>query len=1525
MKTFITIGILMMSCFVMALADMPYKCQFWIDKEVSAMQSATYDPSVGSFIVDVGASNLSEGGHSFSFRLLEDDNRWSGVVTRFFAVPNMDGLSHVPKNYRVWTGNKIIANGNVPHDWQSFTLSLDCELDNNIPFNSVSERTFRYLPGEGSVIMTANGEVLCAFQIQSECGDWGHPIYTEIPHSVSSKSKAETITFPGDIKLSKCGNNNFRSFRFHNEDRPYIFLKASQNCSIDLYKIEENQENNLKLLWTSKLLKDQSVKYSDSGWKNTDILAIVYDMPINTNNSDSIINFRVMFEDNKLPMPEILFDKDSWEVSIHCADPRATIHYTLNGDIPTDRDSVYKAPIKLDRFTRVKAIAMLDGIGNSDVAEKLISGNDLVIPMPQLQFVEDSKMDKFILMNSLEGVKTYYVFGNHDIEDGAYRTEFDGHPFSIPDGTLLKARSEKENLTSSDILTLTVYHNDYVTEAPLKGLINGQNNKDLSLIVPEGNAKYRIISGKHEFGVDDKIKVEEWFHYEKDSWISIEGNMTVQAYAESDGKARSKVTSIYTDWVPAAEPTFEYDNFKLKLKTSTPGGMIYYYFDNQTDKDAVEYKESVASDGIDVSNATCVYAYVEAEGYSRSKVLEFYPNSLDLQQPGVTFDNEQGYIDIIHEDEGATIVVNAEPEPEEPIEVISGNHIRILPRYDSKITAYAKKQGFNNSKEVVINPIEKPVIEVEYNDYGNKVSIKNISDKDGEIRFTTDGSKPTRASTKYAGEFLSEACTLRAVLFVDGWIPAEADSVKVTDQVEIPKLDIINGFGKLSTPTPEATIYYSINIDINDNSRKKYDENSDGIDLKDVDKLCAYAEADGYRRSKILTWYKDGCVLDKPTLSYANGYVIANHIDATVSIIFSDGNGNQIQPDEKDPFRVKVPYNSIVKAYAYKSGFLNSEIATIESTVAPKIRPELFTVSIEAMSGQTVRYTTDGTLPDESSTVYAKSFNVTDTCDVRAVAFAGSEFIPAEAEMVHIDYKKADMPFASKYDGHYLTLSAAEGSTIKYIIGNEDSRLPDDGIQLNGNYLDVEGLNVIKAVAKTSDADYSDVFTYEVKYYANESDVYSAEPGHIKDAFNWCDDKSSIESLSVHGSINNNSTSDNADYNALMALPQLSHIDLSDVTDEIVPDNALVSDKLVSVIMPKSLKTIGNSLFGENNTTLCAVVLPGDGFVPATLLDGINNPNLLVYAKSKNYLSSVLDSKGGKEVNVITLGNTNSSYVADNITLCHAHPFYAPIAFHAKNISFTRSFTKETQIEGLGSGWETLVVPFDVKSISIGNKTLKPFGVTDINSSECPFWLFKGGNTDWEKALFIEANTPYLIAFPNHPWYEDEYIVNGDVVFSSQNLEVTKTPARNEMAVGFGADRYIFGNYTLVDKKGLVFALNQEEYFYNNHTFKPGGIFVQGLRDIPPFECYVISHSSARAIPVFDSSDVESLIGENGVKIWSEGQDIYIRSAIGMKVKIFDTVGQLLRIVDVKAGETVCAENFTPGIYIVGNSKLYVK
>jgi hypothetical protein len=252
----------------------------------------------------------------------------------------------------------------------------------------------------------------------------------------------------------------------------------------------------------------------------------------------------------------------------------------------------------------------------------------------------------------------------------------------------------------------------------------------------------------------------------------------------------------------------------------------------------------------------------------------------------------------------------------------------------------------------------------------------------------------------------------------------------------------------------------------------------------------------------------------------------------------------------------------------------------------------------------------------------------------------------------------------------------------------------------------------------------------------------------------------------------------------------------------------------------------------EAAKTIAAIVWDADTTLTADMLDGITNPNLLVYVKE------ALKAPAGVQ-NVVING------VAEEIILTDAtgnNNFYCPQSFTAQSISYSRDFSQTTEIE-VSRGWETIALPFDVQNITHeSHGALVPFG---SENSGYQFWLRQLSENGLMRATQIEANKPYLICMPNNTIYPSVYNQNGTVTFSSSNVTVPETSTQSDS----------YDNVTLhaafqqVAQSSSVYALNVGEA---RSEYPEGSVFEQNYRDIRPFQAYTTHKAGTRFITFGD-------------------------------------------------------------------------
>lgn len=269
-------------------------------------------------------------------------------------------------------------------------------------------------------------------------------------------------------------------------------------------------------------------------------------------------------------------------------------------------------------------------------------------------------------------------------------------------------------------------------------------------------------------------------------------------------------------------------------------------------------------------------------------------------------------------------------------------------------------------------------------------------------------------------------------------------------------------------------------------------------------------------------------------------------------------------------------------------------------------------------------------------------------------------------------------------------------------------------------------------------------------------------------------------------------------------------------------DNALSgATTMKSLVIPASIKSVGNQAFSGCNNLL---VIEWNTELPleATCFDEPEKyGNMLVFTNSEGTFAG----------NVITNGT------AEEILLLDGQPFRNPKQFTAKQISYTRKFSKKTKV-GTAGGWEGIVLPFDVQKIAHeGKGVLEPFGVTDFTTS-LPCWIGEWLRSSSSFVLTRSnlANQPFIMEVPNSEDYEEKFNIEGDVTFSAENAIVYATTENNSVNTNRVT---ICGTYEGVTASPLVYALNDEEYTApDGNKFMPGGVFVADSRDIRPFEAY---------------------------------------------------------------------------------------
>ena len=229
-------------------------------------------------------------------------------------------------------------------------------------------------------------------------------------------------------------------------------------------------------------------------------------------------------------------------------------------------------------------------------------------------------------------------------------------------------------------------------------------------------------------------------------------------------------------------------------------------------------------------------------------------------------------------------------------------------------------------------------------------------------------------------------------------------------------------------------------------------------------------------------------------------------------------------------------------------------------------------------------------------------------------------------------------------------------------------------------------------------------------------------------------------------------------------------------------------------------------------------------------LRGISNFSGVTITKSTNpnciYLlaTGVATPDALSSCNVVR-GTSVNHLTTEMLTLQDGYDFFTPVPFTANAVNYTRTFTLAANET---SGWNTILLPFNVSSISC-----EVIGPVDwfhyYSDTGKNFWVraFTGddpGNVDFFYAQEMAANTPYIIAVPDNRWGSAWQMTGRAVTFSGTNARIEPTTE-----CSLGASNYKFSGCTYAKSLQDVYLLNND-----GRSF----VFTDTQTDVPAFRAW---------------------------------------------------------------------------------------
>ena len=333
------------------------------------------------------------------------------------------------------------------------------------------------------------------------------------------------------------------------------------------------------------------------------------------------------------------------------------------------------------------------------------------------------------------------------------------------------------------------------------------------------------------------------------------------------------------------------------------------------------------------------------------------------------------------------------------------------------VEALAEKTGYTNSAigsaaYVINGPVATPTFSPAAGSYGPAQTVTISSATSGAtIYYTTNGTTPTTSSTLYSSAItVSASETVEALAVKTGYTNSAIGSAVyvINGTVATPTFSPAAGTYSsaqtvtISSATSGTTIYYTTNGTTPTTSSTLY---SSPITVSVSETVKALAVKTGYTNSAIgsAAYVINGTVAT-PTFSPAAGSygpaqtVTISSTTSGTTIYYTTNGSTPTTSSTLYSSPITVSVSETVKALAVKTGYTNSAIGsaayTINGTVAtPTFSPAAGTytsaqaVTINsATSGTTIYYTTNGTTPTTSSTLYSSPITVSISETVKALA-----------------------------------------------------------------------------------------------------------------------------------------------------------------------------------------------------------------------------------------------------------------------------------------------------------------------------------------------------------------------------------------------------------------------------------------------------------------------------------------------------------------------------------------------------------
>lgn len=299
----------------------------------------------------------------------------------------------------------------------------------------------------------------------------------------------------------------------------------------------------------------------------------------------------------------------------------------------------------------------------------------------------------------------------------------------------------------------------------------------------------------------------------------------------------------------------------------------------------------------------------------------------------------------------------------------------------------------------------------------------------------------------------------------------------IPETISDPIIVITNGTVTLVCNTENAVIHYTLDGTDPNSSSAVYTE---PFTLSEDTTVKAIAIKDDKTSSVVTKVYEAPVipVTADPVITISNGIATVTCATEGARIFYTLDGSNPDSTSETYEGPITLTGDTVIKAIAVKNDILSSVVTETYTAPVPDSveEPEIIidqdgqVTMICPTANAIIYYTTDGSDPTDSSSVYSEAFTVADGTTVKAIAVKGT----AQSLVISDTYT------AEKSYAYYGILSGSLGST---------ERITDEGVEVNE--ATVSALNKVETTSAAG----------EVAFVASEADYNAAGQSFVVYAY----------------------------------------------------------------------------------------------------------------------------------------------------------------------------------------------------------------------------------------------------------------------------------------------------------------------------------------------------------------------------------------------------------------------------------------